>query len=382
MVGYCDIRDAASARRSLTHMKISPKHILTANFATSSLLSSISCEGLQAFLGPNNGEIAMSTDGHGDVSQDMLYGLLSSYGDLRMFKRVDTKAGMELICEYYDVRDAQSVSQLNGTTLRGCQLLVEFYNSRMASDFFGMAIAPHLGIGRRLFSGPPGKHNNGKSFFHKDDPDLPAKPATLDDRYPPTSSVQRAEKVEVEIAHHPQSSLSAQTVHQACIDHNRVATSLWATPPPARRVGTYTISTWKDRAEKPDLRFPPTLHESYERLPAIEMSPKSTQPMTELRHTPGTSPDEIPRNTRRSVSYPESPGSQHSPWPSRSDSGMSSTRAGCASICVSSASSSPTPLGVKDSRNRVEFGAIARGRDLRTTVMIKNIPVCTHDNLC
>lgn len=383
VVGYYDLRDAIKAMKVLKRTRYFNERLLLACFTTRERLACMAPEVSRMFLGTNNGEVVIGVARHGRVSQDIMYSLFSSHGDVKTFRYLDTAADPNdiIVCQYYDIRDAGLAIQLDGKLINGCQLLVEFYNEtaveRQSSSIHAQRSRSHLldtqgmrNESSRLLYSPsslPLRSAIGGSESRNHSPIVGA----VFDRLPKSSRDGSANLC------NSTSLGSASDLENRHIRRGINGAQLSA---PLARAGFEQRGSWS--FGRPSRNF-----ESYFELPTSaaeaqhvtdpESPPDSERASSiEDRQTPVTSPYGSPLSALKSRSdfcTERARSSLQAPSPLRQDVATLGGRS--RDVLPGSPASSPSLAGLASPRNKVEFGAIARGRDARTTLMIKNIPV-------
>ncbi|EMR08721.1 hypothetical protein PNEG_02898 [Pneumocystis murina B123] len=135
IVGFYDVRDCIRIQKQLRHYRFFNDRYLEAQFCSKTTLIAMSKGGTSLpFLSENEGEIIISLQGSGDLSKNILFNLLSSYGDIRVIKSPSTTMKKTVICEYFDIRDAMlAVDELNGRVVQDNKLHATFYESGFIS---------------------------------------------------------------------------------------------------------------------------------------------------------------------------------------------------------------------------------------------------------
>ncbi|KTW27350.1 hypothetical protein T552_02331 [Pneumocystis carinii B80] len=135
IVGFYDVRDCIRIQKQLRHYRFFNDRYLEAQFCSKTTLIAMSKGGTSLpFLSENEGEIIISLQGSGDLSKNVLFNLLSSYGDIRVIKSPSTTMKKTIICEYFDIRDAMlAVDELNGRVVQNNKLHATFYESGFIS---------------------------------------------------------------------------------------------------------------------------------------------------------------------------------------------------------------------------------------------------------
>lgn len=135
IVSFYDVRDCIKIQKQLRHYRFFNDRYLEAQFCSKTALIAMSKGGtMLPFLCENEGEILVSLQGSSDISKNVLFNLLSSYGDIRMIKSPPATIKKAIICEYFDIRDAMlAVDELNGRVIQDNKLHVTFYESGFIS---------------------------------------------------------------------------------------------------------------------------------------------------------------------------------------------------------------------------------------------------------
>ncbi|KAG5438712.1 hypothetical protein PCANB_002432 [Pneumocystis canis] len=135
IVGFYDLRDCIKIQKQLRHYRFFNNRYLEAQFYSKAALMEMFKEGAMfPFLSENEGEILISLQGSGDISKTVLFSLLSSYGDIRTIKSSLSAMKKAVICEYFDIRDAAlAVNELNDRVVQDNKLHVTFYKSSFVS---------------------------------------------------------------------------------------------------------------------------------------------------------------------------------------------------------------------------------------------------------
>ncbi|KAG5513194.1 hypothetical protein PMAC_001564 [Pneumocystis sp. 'macacae'] len=134
IVGFYDVRDCIKIQKQLRHYQFFNGRYLEAQFCSkAALISMFKEDSMLPFLLENEGEILISFQGPGDISKTVLFNLLSSYGDIRTIKSL-AAVKKAIICEYFDIRDAVlAMKELNGRIIQDNKLHVTFYESGFIS---------------------------------------------------------------------------------------------------------------------------------------------------------------------------------------------------------------------------------------------------------
>lgn len=134
IVGFYDVRDCIKIQKQLRHYRFFNDRYLEAQFCSKTTLVNMSKGGIVfPFLLENEGEILVSLQGSGDISKNVLFNLLSSYGDIRAIKSPSTMK-KAITCEYFDIRDAMlAVNELDARVIQDNKLHVTFYESGFIS---------------------------------------------------------------------------------------------------------------------------------------------------------------------------------------------------------------------------------------------------------
>lgn len=409
IVGYCDLRAATKAHRSIKHKRFFNDRLLDADYVDHAVLTKLAAEGADMFLGPNTGELSVTLTGRGGLSQQQMYLLLSSYGDLRSFRAIENDVEQVWICDFYHIGNAAAALQLNGREVGSVYLTVSFYNSEKPKrDFFPNAASSLLSHSKaierlsfysqrarsdfRSFEQPHQLTPKKQHLLPKINSPSAAYDVTRVQKSPSFRSFEDEERVR--LAQVIDNGRRASAVDVCSDPNDQSFRDLFKEKIAVARIASVDLGHYSSALPTPEDR--PSMLDSYFTTPLQKCKTSEDadgiSPLSEFksRHavrtsTPLTTPFESPESYIRSDLHAERARGSVPPPPklSRSITYDAFTKPDYVWKKIEKTTPVSTSHGLlspprspysTDPKNKVEFGAIARGKDDRTTLMIKNIP--------
>lgn len=381
IVGYCDIRAATKAQRVLRHERFFNDRVLDAQYINRAALEDLASEGADMFLGPNTGEIAISVAEQGRINQQTLYTLFAAFGDIRAFRAVLEQPSQLWLCEYFDTRDAAAALQLNACTVEGHLITVSFH-STTASPFFpdaGASLISRTHAIDRLRRPSPVHRTDSLSYqYGLRSPSMQnATDRPQIQRSNSYRSFQEEERLNMQSVDNGRRSSAYET--QIELD---TAAAIRAHSLRVQGTNELPSSTPEEGPELQGSYFTPM--RKFSSVAAPGQDGNSLRRTLSNDKTPITTPpSSSPLVTRLGKTYAERArlAPPAAPKLTRAITYDASTKAEQIwrrseplNAIIQSTDTSPLSSPSGETRNKVEFGAIARGKDDRTTLMIKNIP--------
>ncbi|BFZ61433.1 hypothetical protein YB2330_002498 [Saitoella coloradoensis] len=139
IVAFHDLRDAISTLKRLRHQRYFNDRRLDARFWSKAAVVAITHPDAEMpLISENEGEITISAFHHDDkeIPVKLLQDILSNYGDLRSFRSAGAVRGQVFICEYFDCRGAEeALKALHDRVVEGFFLSVVYHEGDDVSSW-------------------------------------------------------------------------------------------------------------------------------------------------------------------------------------------------------------------------------------------------------
>ncbi|OLL23278.1 Meiosis protein mei2 [Neolecta irregularis DAH-3] len=125
IVSFFDLRDAIKTNKQLRHQRFFNDRRLDSQFCSRNTVISLT---RQEIYSENQGEVSVTAWTESIPSQDSVQMLLSSFGDIRFLSHAGPLSPNVFICEFFDLREASSaVDMLNGRSFNGTLFEVAYH---------------------------------------------------------------------------------------------------------------------------------------------------------------------------------------------------------------------------------------------------------------
>ncbi|GAO46074.1 hypothetical protein G7K_0317-t1 [Saitoella complicata NRRL Y-17804] len=139
IAAFHDLRDAISTLKRLRHQRYFNDRRLDARFCSRAAVVALTHQDSEMpLISENEGEITISAFHHDDkeIPVKLLQDILSNYGDLRSFRSAGAGRGQVFICEYFDCRDAEeALKALHDRVVEGFFLSVVYHEGDDVSSW-------------------------------------------------------------------------------------------------------------------------------------------------------------------------------------------------------------------------------------------------------
>ncbi|KAL2312938.1 Meiosis protein mei2 [Schizosaccharomyces pombe] len=152
IVAFFDIRQAIQAAKSLRSQRFFNDRLLYFQFCQRSSIQKMINQGATIqFLDDNEGQLLLNMQGGSVLSILQLQSILQTFGPLLIMKPLRSQNVSQIICEFYDTRDASfALDELDGRIIHNCCLQVAYYDAM--ADSVSTSSASSLSVPRG-FSG-------------------------------------------------------------------------------------------------------------------------------------------------------------------------------------------------------------------------------------